>query len=128
MRAIQFRPISAGVLSAVALLALGACSPSDREQARSDANRAAQTARTETSKAAAGAEKALDDAALTTKVKTALLADPQVKGTQINVDSNNGIVTLSGSVATASEKMRAEQLAHNVDGVKAVTNNLAAPQ
>ena len=59
---------------------------------------------------------------------TALLADSQVKGTQINVDSNNGIVTLSGSVATASEKMRAEQLAHNVDGVKAVTNNLAAPQ
>ncbi len=127
MRATRFHPISACALSAIALLTLGACSPSDREQVSSTASKAAQTARTETSKAAAGAEKALDDAAVTTKVKTALLADSQVKGTQINVDTDNGNVTLSGSVATASEKMRAEQLAQNVEGVKAVRNNLTAP-
>ena len=97
MRATRFHPISACALSAVALLTLGACSPSDREQVSSTASKAAQTARTETSKAAAGAEKALDDAAVTTKVKTALLADSQVKGTQINVDTDNGNVTLSGN-------------------------------
>jgi len=69
----------------------------------------------------------IDDATLTTKVKTALLADDQVKGMKIDVDSNSGTVTLSGSVDTASEKMRAEQVAEGVEGVKSVKNNLAAP-
>ena len=126
MRAKQLHPIPALALSAVALLTLGACSPSDREQARNDANRAAQSAQTTTSKAVASAEKTMDDAAVTAKVKTALLADTQVKGTKINVDTSNGNVTLSGAVDTSSEKMRAEQLAQAVEGVKSVNNKLTA--
>jgi hyperosmotically inducible protein len=122
------RPLmAAAILPAAAVLVLAACSPADRQEVRRDANQAAQTARTETSQAANTAEKAIDDAALTAKVKSTLLADAQVKGTQIDVDSNQGTVTLSGSVSTASEKARAEQLAQGVDGVRAVRNNLAAP-
>lgn len=127
MRLTYFRPLAVTTLSAVALAALAACSPSERDQASATASKAAQTARTETTRAAAGAEKTLDDAAITTKVKTTLLADAQVKGTQINVDTSSGNVTLSGNVATSSEKMRAEQLAQGVEGVKSVQNNLSAP-
>jgi hyperosmotically inducible protein len=122
------RPLmAAAILPAAAVLVLVACSPADRQEVRRDADQAAQTARTETSQAANSAEKAIDDAALTAKVKSTLLADAQVKGTQIDVDSNQGTVTLSGSVSTATEKARAEQLAQGVDGVRAVRNNLAAP-
>jgi hyperosmotically inducible protein len=104
-------------LSVLAVLGvLAACSPS-----------AANTARTETSKAVAGAEKAMDDAALTARVKSVLLADAQVKGTKIDVDTNNGVVTLQGNVSSPSEKSRAEQLAQQVEGVKEVHNNLMAP-
>ena len=122
------RPLmAAAILPASVVLVLAACSPADRQEVRRDTNQATQTARTETSQAVNSAEKAVDDAALTAKVKSTLLADAQVKGTQIDVDSNNGTVTLSGSVATATEKARAEQLAQGVDGVRAVRNNLAAP-
>jgi osmotically-inducible protein OsmY len=115
-------------LPAIAVIAvLAACSPSERQQASNDARQATNTARTEVSKAAAGAEKAVDDAALTARVKSVLLADNQVKGTKIDVDSANGVVTLGGKVETASEKARAEQLTQQVEGVKQVRNNLSAP-
>jgi len=110
----------------IAATAFVACSPSERQEVSSNASQAAQTVRSEASRAMENTEKVVDDAALTAKVKSTLLADSQVKGTQIDVDSNNGVVTLHGSVATASEKARAEQLAQNVEGVRSVRNNLAA--
>ncbi len=115
-------------LSVLAVLGvLAACSPSERQQAGDDARQAANTARSETSKAVAGAERAMDDAAVTARVKSVLLADAQVKGTKIDVDTKAGVVTLQGNVSSPSEKSRAEQLAQQVDGVKEVHNNLTAP-
>lgn len=114
----------AAIVAASAAVFLGACSPADRQEARSDVNKAGQTAKTETSSMATKAGNVIDDATLTTKVKAALLADEQVKGTQINVDSSNGTVTLSGAVGTPAHKQRAEQLAMNVEGVRTVRNNL----
>lgn len=114
-------------IAVAAFGALVACSPAGREEARSTANNAASTARTETSNAATDVRNATNDAALTAKVKSVLLADAQVKGTSIDVDSSGGTVTLSGSVGTGSEKMRAEQLAQGVEGVSRVRNNLSAP-
>ena len=69
----------------------------------------------------------VDDAAVTARVKSMLLADNQVKGTKIDVDTSNGVVTLQGNVSSPSEKTRAEQLAQQVEGVKEVRNNLTAP-
>ena len=60
-------------------------------------------------------------------MKTALLADELVKGTQINVDSNNGVVTLSGAVDSPAHMQKAEQIAKGVSGVTRVQNNLNAP-
>lgn len=119
---------AASIAIAVAALgALVACSPAGREEARNTASNAASTVRNETAQAATDVRNATNDAALTAKVKSVLLADAQVKGTSINVDSSGGTVTLSGSVGSSSEKMRAEQLAQGVEGVSRVHNNLAAP-
>ncbi|MCC6533830.1 MAG: BON domain-containing protein [Burkholderiales bacterium] len=66
----------------------------------------------------------IDDRVLTTKVKTSLLNDPQVKGTSVNVDTFKGTVQLSGFVRSEAERVRAGQLAREVNGVGEVRNNL----
>lgn len=112
-----------------------ACSPQDRTEVKSDANRAANTtgntverAADKTADAARNAGSAISetatDATLTTKVKSALLADAEVSGTQINVDTDNQIVTLTGQAQNPAVKQRAEQLALQIDGVKSVKNNI----
>jgi osmotically-inducible protein OsmY len=64
-------------------------------------------------------------AALTTKVKTALAKDEGMKTmTKIDVDSDNGVVTLKGKVDSAEMKKKAGDIAKKVDGVKSVKNQL----
>jgi hyperosmotically inducible protein len=64
-------------------------------------------------------------AALTTKVKTALASDAGMKTmTNINVDSEDGVVTLKGKVDSAELKKKAEAIAKKVEGVKRVKNEL----
>jgi hyperosmotically inducible periplasmic protein len=64
-------------------------------------------------------------ATLTTKVKSALAADAGMRTmTGINVDSEDGVVTLKGKVDTADAKKKAEAIAKKVDGVKRVKNEL----
>lgn len=67
----------------------------------------------------------IDSKAITTKLKAALIDDPVVHGMSIDVDTFKGVVELSGTVNTAQEKKRAEELAWGIDGVKAVKNNIA---
>lgn len=65
------------------------------------------------------------NATLTTKVKTALASDVGMKTmTNIDVDSNNGVVTLKGRVDSADAKKKAGDIAKKVDGVKSVKNEL----
>jgi hyperosmotically inducible periplasmic protein len=66
----------------------------------------------------------LDDATLTTKVKTTLLQDPEVSGLAINVETFKGEVQLSGFANTEAERQRAAALASKVPGVVAVTNDI----
>jgi hyperosmotically inducible protein len=69
--------------------------------------------------------KGASNAALTTKVKSALAKDSGFKTlAKINVDSNEGVVTLKGRVESADAKKKAEQIAKQVDGVKSVKNQL----
>ena len=65
----------------------------------------------------------LDDSVLTTKVKSALIADPDVRGNDIAVSSNKGVVQLSGYVDDTKQQARAEAVAHGVDGVQSVVND-----
>ena len=67
---------------------------------------------------------AVADAAVTAKVKTAFLADTDVKGLQIDVDTKDGVVTLNGAVTGATNVDKAATIAKGIDGVKSVNNRL----
>jgi hyperosmotically inducible protein len=71
---------------------------------------------------------ATDDSALTTRVRTALLNDPQVAAAGISVASSAGVITLSGSVRTAVERDRAVAVARQTSGVSDVRSELAVTQ
>jgi DNA-binding protein len=66
----------------------------------------------------------LDDGWLWTKTRFDLAAANDLRDSTINVDVENGVVTLSGSVANAQQKAKAEAIAKAVDGVKSVKNML----
>jgi hyperosmotically inducible protein len=67
----------------------------------------------------------LDDAAITTKVKAALAADPGLKTlVDTSVRTDRGVVTLSGVADSPEIKARAAQVAASVPGVRAVKNDL----
>ena len=66
----------------------------------------------------------IDDATVTTRVKTSLLNDPDVGGLRIDVDTFKGVVTLSGRVKTPAERDQAVALARQVDGVAEVKDAL----
>jgi hyperosmotically inducible protein len=67
---------------------------------------------------------AMTDPAITSAVKTSLLADPDAAGLKIDVDTKDAVVTLSGNVRTPNEKTRAEDIAKGTKGVNSVVNNL----
>ena|ERR1041384_6269515 len=70
------------------------------------------------------AAKPVDDASITASVKANLVGDKAANLTRVDVDTNNGTVYLNGSVASAEQKARAEQLVWQARGVKNVVNNL----
>lgn len=67
---------------------------------------------------------AIDDTAITAKVKAAILAEPGLNVLQINVDTTKGVVTLSGSVDSQKISDRAKEIAGAVAGVKGIENQL----
>ena len=73
---------------------------------------------------ASSAAAAVDDATITTKVKAAVMAEPGLKSTEINVDTKDGVVTLAGTVNSQDLKQRATQVAQQVQGVKQVSDQL----
>lgn len=147
-------PGIAGALApAVLLLALGACDRTDTrvsaKQAGRDAAEATKTmganAQVEpkdaSATAAAAPHKAVDDAGWVTakvaeqarpddaliaaKVTTGLAADRNLSVLKIKVDSREGVVTLRGPVPNAAARARAEEIARNVQGVTAVSNQIS---
>jgi osmotically-inducible protein OsmY len=67
----------------------------------------------------------IDDAAISSKVKSELLISEDTSGTAITVETFKGTVQLSGFVKSAQEKRRAEEIARSVDGVKRVENRIS---
>jgi hyperosmotically inducible protein len=66
----------------------------------------------------------IDDAWITTKINWFFVGEDSLKGSHINVDTKNNVVTLNGTVTNLAGKNRAAQLARQTDGVKNVINNL----
>jgi hyperosmotically inducible periplasmic protein len=67
----------------------------------------------------------VQDSVITAKVKAALLKDPVVKGTSVNVETHRGTVQLSGFVTSPQEMQRAAEVAAGIGGVVSVRNSLA---
>jgi osmotically-inducible protein OsmY len=64
------------------------------------------------------------DAWLTAKIQSKYFIDTDVKGRRIDVDTQNGVVTLTGSVGSEAERRQAVALARNTDGVREVKDQL----
>jgi hyperosmotically inducible periplasmic protein len=87
-------------------------------------DRATDKVATATTDASSKVAMAADDTAITAKVKAALIAEPGLKSTEINVDTKEATVTLSGTVASNELRDRAKQIASSTSGVKNVVDNL----
>jgi hyperosmotically inducible protein len=113
--------VSAAGLAAV----LGGCDQRHPgETAGQKLDRATRDISASTKEAAAKTEAALDDGAITAKVKAAIFAEPGLKTLQIEVDTKDAVVTLSGSVDTADLRDRAVKIAGSLNGVRQVVDRL----
>jgi hyperosmotically inducible periplasmic protein len=66
----------------------------------------------------------VNDTTISTKVRTLLVKDQELKASQIHVNTMDHVVQLSGFVDSAYQKQRAEQVALGVDGVSEVKNDI----
>jgi osmotically-inducible protein OsmY len=66
----------------------------------------------------------VDDTVITAKVKTAILQEPSLKSTEINVETFKGVVQLSGFVSSSANVSTAMMVARDVKGVKSVKNDM----
>jgi hyperosmotically inducible periplasmic protein len=112
-------------LAAGTLLMVGCDQRAPADSASAKLDRTADKVGTAVSNAADKTATGAEDAAITAKVKAAILAEPGLKSLQINVDTNGATVTLSGNVDNADLKERAKQIASNTSGVKGVVDQLA---
>ncbi len=117
--------------SSLALLT-AACDRTPEEPTAGQAiDNASQEARNEASELGSTLEnkaeqagQAIDDASITTAIKGKYLADDTLKGLDISVETEQGVVKLTGSVQSDSAKELATQIAQGVEGVVNVDNQL----
>lgn len=141
MRFMMHKGLMAASCVAV-LLALGACG--DREATtdpRAESSSQVTSQSTELSKqekqdttamgagqGSTGADTTLgqkvDDAQIVVKIKSEFAADKDISAMAIDVDSKDGVVTLTGSVPNSQAKVRADQIAKSMKEVRSVNNQL----
>ncbi len=66
----------------------------------------------------------VDDSWITTKVKSQMVANKEVKAHNINVDTSQGVVTLTGTAENWQESNKAAEIARDIKGVKSVENEI----
>lgn len=91
------------LFASIMILALVACAPTAKRE---------------------GTGEYIDDSLITTKVKAALAADPNVKATEVNVETFKGMVQLSGFVSSRESIQKAIDVARGVSGVRGVKNDM----
>ncbi len=111
-------------LSIAGLISLSACDNSDMRNAGQATKDAAGTVADASKNAASETGQAAKDAMITTKVKSALLAMPDLKSTDISVETSSGKVVLSGTVADENQKTQVVDNVRKIDGVVDVQSNL----
>ena len=71
------------------------------------------------------AERLISDAGVTAKIKSKMALDDTLESARINVDTDGTTVTLSGTVATEAQRVRALQLARETEGVTSVVDHVS---
>ncbi|RAU17432.1 transporter [Nitrincola tibetensis] len=66
----------------------------------------------------------IDDSTITARVKAAILDDPGLRFSEINVETFDGVVQLSGFVSSQTEINKAVQMTRDIQGVKSVKNDM----
>lgn len=102
----------------------GAEAKQDAKDATASAGAAANSAADSTKQMGAAAGDKIDDATITAKVNASLAADKDLSAIKIDVDTQNGVVTLSGPAPTATARERASEIARGIKGVNSVNNQL----
>jgi hyperosmotically inducible protein len=127
----NFKTALPASLIALSMLTLSGCSEAETEKAESKAESAmqeteekAKEAKSYTEQKAKDAGEYVDDAVITTKVKAVIFEDDNLNSMDINVETNNGIVQLSGFVENEADIDTAENLAATVKGVKDIENDI----
>ncbi len=119
-------------ITLVCLLGLVACdNPNKAEDAGKKIDQAVESAGTKMEEATEkveevsnNAEVKVDDATITTKIKAAFLAESMINSLDINVNTTDGVVTLSGIADSSASSKKAEEIAGVVSEVKQVNNQL----
>jgi hyperosmotically inducible protein len=91
---------------------------------KEDYNKDATNYRAEARNKGESVGQSVEDGWIHIKVRAALAAANDLRDSTINVDVDNSVVTLRGSVAGAAQKTKAADVAKKVEGVKSVTNKL----
>ena len=110
------------IAAAVAALGLSACA-SNYDRDGTDVVHEGQSSGSDTDRSTA---QTMDDSTITMKVAAKLTASGDVDKKDINVQTYNGVVQLSGFADNQREKDRAGEIARTVDGVRSVKNNITA--
>lgn len=127
---VLFKNISLLLLSALFAVVITACNKTSDNAGSAGGEPGSSSAGGTTggsdsmSQHADNAKESVDDAAITVKVKTAILDDPALKVAEIHVSTNGGVVTLTGTVDSAQNSDHAKAVVGAVDGVKSVDNQL----
>jgi osmotically-inducible protein OsmY len=114
-------------VSIICLLGLSACNQTDTSATDTTGENVDQMADDATSsmdQATDRAAEVIDDAGITAKVKAAIMAEPGLDSLQINVDTVNGVVTLTGSADSPANSDKAAGVASGIADVKSVENRL----
>ena len=122
---------------ALAVTALAACSRTDVDsraaapaapssaQAPSAPPNASQAQGTRTAPTAAVSPDALNDTVISSRIKAALLSDPGMTGSDVSVNTDRGVVSLTGAIKSQEQSAIASAHAQRQDGVMRVDNHLA---
>lgn len=125
MKKLRHQSFIAALIAGVTLIAAGCDQPKHpAETAGRQIDRAADQVAAATKDAATTTANVVDDAALTAKVKAALIAEPGLKSLQIDVETRDAVVTLAGSVDSDLLRQRAVQVAGALSGVRQVVDKL----
>ncbi len=126
MEGFNSKTLCVALVLGAALTATGCGQRSSSETVGQKMDRATDKVAATTSNAAGKTAEAMDDTALTAKVKAAILAEPGLRSLEIGVETKDAVVTLSGTVDSPTAKERAKEVAGKVAGVRSVVDNLTA--